>query len=137
MKNKGFTLVELLIVVVVVGILAGVVLVVLNPSKQQNVAKEATSRSNLEKLVLGIESYYAVEGIYPTVDQAGNPTSVLRTVYLKQWPTQPTGTVYTYFVDGLNFGVRVNKPETGCIKYHSSWRKMQDCTSCGDDTSCL
>jgi len=54
--RKGFTLIELLIVIVIIGILAGVVLVVLNPAKQQRKASESVLAASVNKLCLALNS---------------------------------------------------------------------------------
>ncbi len=46
-NQKGMTLVELLVVVAVVGILAGLVVVSINPRSQMDEAAEARARSNV------------------------------------------------------------------------------------------
>jgi prepilin-type N-terminal cleavage/methylation domain-containing protein len=55
-SKKGFTLIELLIVIVIIGILAGVLLTVISPAKQQRKAKEASMRSNVEKMCLALHA---------------------------------------------------------------------------------
>lgn len=59
LSQKGFTLVELLIVIVIIGILAGVVIGVLNPIQQQNRARDAGIRAQLDKIALSNKSLYA------------------------------------------------------------------------------
>jgi prepilin-type N-terminal cleavage/methylation domain-containing protein len=56
--QSGFTLVELLIVIVIIGILAGVVIGVLNPIQQQNRAKDGVTRSQLDKAALSTKSLF-------------------------------------------------------------------------------
>ena len=56
--QSGFTLVELLIVIVIIGILAGVVIGVLNPVQQQNRARDASTRAQIDKMALSGKSLY-------------------------------------------------------------------------------
>jgi prepilin-type N-terminal cleavage/methylation domain-containing protein len=65
-KTKGFTLIELIIVVVIIGILALVAI----PRYFANVAKAQKSQvyANLDALRQVTLSYYAVYGIYPTTN---------------------------------------------------------------------
>lgn len=53
-RKKGFTLIELLLVIAIIGILAGVVLAVINPTRQRQRANEAVGRSTLSKACLGV-----------------------------------------------------------------------------------
>jgi len=69
--RKGFTLIELLIVIVIIGILAGVVLVVLNPAKQQRKSAESVLSANTNKLCLALNSCAATTA---TAGNCGNAT---------------------------------------------------------------
>jgi prepilin-type N-terminal cleavage/methylation domain-containing protein len=70
MKNtKGFTLIEMLVVVAIIGILSAVVLVALGPSR--NKAKDARIISALQQArVLWETMYDSTSGTYPTIDFA-------------------------------------------------------------------
>ncbi len=57
-SQSGFTLVELLIVIVIIGILAGVVIGVLNPVQQQNRARDGATRAQIDKMALSNKSLY-------------------------------------------------------------------------------
>ena len=50
MNKRAFTLVELLIVVVIIGILAGLVLSVIQPAVQQQRAREGVMRTQMSKV---------------------------------------------------------------------------------------
>ncbi len=67
--RKGFTLIELLIVIVILGVLAGVVIVVINPTQQQNRGKDAVLKSTLEKIGMVLASDYAASNTDPTWTQ--------------------------------------------------------------------
>jgi prepilin-type N-terminal cleavage/methylation domain-containing protein len=64
-KNQGFTIVELLIVIVVIGILAAITIVSYTGISQRAVA--ASLRSDLENTVKQLKLYQIDKGVYPTL----------------------------------------------------------------------
>ena len=58
MRKKGFTLIEMLIVIAVIGILAIAVLSAINPVEQTRKARDARRRSNAAELLNAAERYY-------------------------------------------------------------------------------
>lgn len=62
----GFTLIELLVVIAVIGVLATVIVVVINPTEQLNRAKDAGRKSDLRQIADAIEKYNVIYGHYPT-----------------------------------------------------------------------
>jgi len=64
-NSHAFTLIELLIVIAIIGILAGVVLAVIDPAKQRKRSKDAVLRSGMAKVGLIINSYYSSMLAYP------------------------------------------------------------------------
>jgi len=66
-RSKGFTIVELLIVIVVIAILATLVIVTFTGIQQK--ARDSQRQTDINALDSHIEAYYAQHGNYPTVDQ--------------------------------------------------------------------
>ena len=62
-QKKGFTLIEILIVVAIIAILASVVLVGLGPTQQAG--RDARRISDLSEVQNGLELYYNAKGQYP------------------------------------------------------------------------
>lgn len=62
-KSKGFTLIEILIVVAIIAILSSVVLVGLGPT--QSSGRDARRLSDLRQTMNGLELYYNKCGYYP------------------------------------------------------------------------
>ncbi len=63
--KKGFTMIELLIVIAVLGILAVAVLSAINPIEQINRSRDTGTRSDSEQLIGAVDRYYTVNGYYP------------------------------------------------------------------------
>jgi prepilin-type N-terminal cleavage/methylation domain-containing protein len=69
METKGFTLIELMIVVAIIGILASIVFV--NLASSRNQAKDAAIQADLDSMRFGAEQIYEVNGSYSTVCDPG------------------------------------------------------------------
>jgi prepilin-type N-terminal cleavage/methylation domain-containing protein len=87
-KIKGFTMIELLIVIAVLGILAVAVLSAINPIEQINRGKDTSSRSDAEQLLSAIDRWYTSMGYYPwrSSPTAGSDTqNWLRITSISGW----------------------------------------------------
>lgn len=65
--KKGFTLVELLIVIALIGILSVAVLSTINPIEQTNKARDSALKNDASEILGAIERYYASQSTYPWV----------------------------------------------------------------------
>ena len=65
LKNKGLTLIELVIVIGILGILAVAALVALNPLAQFQKADDVRRKSDLAQIQRALESFYQDYGSYP------------------------------------------------------------------------
>lgn len=79
MKNKiremkGFTLVELLIVIALIAILSVAVLATINPIEQSNKAKDSTVQNDAAEVMNAYERYYTVKNTYPWMDSDSSTT---------------------------------------------------------------
>ncbi len=64
-SSKGFTLIEILIVIVLLGILAVAVLSAINPLEQIKKARDSGRKSDAAELLNAYERYYTTFGCYP------------------------------------------------------------------------
>ncbi|HHY92669.1 MAG TPA: prepilin-type N-terminal cleavage/methylation domain-containing protein [Firmicutes bacterium] len=90
LRKGGFTLVELLVVVLIIGILAGVAV----PKVVQHVdnAKKTACRANMRQIETALEAYYLENGYYPEPSESSLPTGL----ELKRLPECPAFGAYTY-----------------------------------------
>ncbi|MDN5275584.1 MAG: hypothetical protein JWN33_233 [Candidatus Saccharibacteria bacterium] len=95
MKNKsaGFTIVELLIVIVVIGILAAITIVAYNGI--QGRARDSRVDGDVRLVKTALEMYKADNGFYPSIgsDNSGYDVSLLGPVltpnYIRTMPSNP------------------------------------------------
>jgi general secretion pathway protein G len=109
MKKSGFTLIEVLVVVAILGILAA--LIVPRLMERPDEAKRVAAKADVNALVGALKIYRLDNGFYPSTDQGlaalvqkptTNPAPGNWKQYLDRLPNDPWGTSYQY----LNPGVR-------------------------------
>ena len=99
--KSGFTLIEIILVVVIIGILAGIGLPKLGGKSDQ--AKIAQAQGNISMLEVAIQEYEILNGDYPTTldglldESKGGPF-----LAKKKIPSDPWGKPYVYSVPGAN-----------------------------------
>jgi len=75
-RNRAFTLLEILLVVAIIAILAGIVIVAINPAKQLGSTRDAERKSDLGTIYKAVNQYLIDKGTFP-----GNiPTSTLKEI---------------------------------------------------------
>ena len=84
MNNKGFTLIELMIVVVIIGILAAIAIPKFSSVKEQ--AERVSCRSNLRTLGTGESMYYGEWNTYCTLGVL-SASGVMENANIIQCPT--------------------------------------------------
>ena len=89
-NKKGFTLVELVVVIAILGILAGIAI----PRFMDATASARGSKvvADLRTIDSAITMYYAKNGSYPDTVSAALTTNPLPD-YLAQWPAPQTGSI--------------------------------------------
>ena len=70
-KNNGFTLIELMIVIAIIGILIGTTFKLMQVAADSKA--RAVTRARLERLQNALSGYYAIYGMYPAVPLYGDP----------------------------------------------------------------
>lgn len=82
-RRKGFTLVELLVVIVVLGILVSISVVAYNGT--QGRARDSRRQNDISEIAKALEVYYAVNHDYPTSGGATATTNTWTTTADASW----------------------------------------------------
>lgn len=97
-NDKGFTLVELMVVLVIIGILVAIAVPIYN--KTQDKAKETACQANLRILNGAAAQYNTEKALGENEDELSNENWVNKLVgedkYILEKPTCPSGGTYTF-----------------------------------------
>lgn len=98
-NHKGFTLVELLVVMSIIGVLAALGLGSFMTAQARG--RDAQRKSDLKQVSHSLELYYGDHNKYPAIITFGSALTDGKTVYFKILPTDPSvGQSYLYTLVG-------------------------------------
>ena len=98
-RSKGFSLIELLIVVAIIGILAAIL--VPNLLMAIHKGRQKSTLADMHSIVTGLEAYATDYDRYPNTSQITALTTILVPFYMKSVKTKDAwGHDFTYLVDG-------------------------------------
>lgn len=98
-SKSGFTLVELLVVMGVLGVLVSSAIILINPKAQIDRAHDAQRKSDLSNIQKGLELYYDDYRKYPDNAPSGNYVTVLENLgYIKKVPLDPVANAPYFYV---------------------------------------
>ena len=101
-NRRGFSLVEIMIVVVIMGLLAGAVTVGVRGYLTK--AKQATVRQEIATIVKALDTFYGEYSRYPTADEGldilTKPNDKFPDPLLSRSPVDPWGKPYQYNIPG-------------------------------------
>lgn len=113
-RQQGFTLLELMVVVVIIGVLGA--LIVPNFMDRPNEARVSAAKTDISSLMQALKLYKLDNHRYPTTEQGLNalvakpatgPSPANWKPYLDKLPNDPWGTPYQYLNPGLKGEVDV------------------------------
>ena len=111
---QGFTLIELMVVVVIIGVLAAVILP--NVIGRDDDARAAVAKTDVNNIMQGLKLYKLDNQNYPTAEQGLQALATRPTTgpaapnwkgYIEKLPNDPWGKPYQYLNPGINKEVDV------------------------------
>lgn len=95
-REEGFSLVELLVVIVIIGLLATIVIINVMPAADRAAVTKA--RADIATLEQGLDMYRLDHMRYPTADQGLQ--ALVAAEYIRRLPDDPWGNPYLYRTPG-------------------------------------
>lgn len=107
--SRGFTLIELMVVIVILGILAGLIVPRLTDKPEK--ARVVKAQLQIENLSMALKEFKIDNGFYPSTEQGlkalvhkptlgKTPNNYSRNGYISQVPDDPWGNPYIYICPG-------------------------------------
>ncbi len=110
-KNDGFTMIEILIVVVIIGLLSNMAIV--NYGQKTKDAEEVVEQGNMVNVMTAIELYYLDNGFYPDDSLEGSLNVLLgeggNTSYLKMKEEDLNNYDYVLSEDKISYTVSIKE----------------------------
>lgn len=111
-QKKGFTLIELVLVISIIGILTSMIMFLINPLTQFQKARDGQRKSDLRQIQSALEMYRSDQGSYPASFKncpVSSPTDLgnlaCTVIYKKNVPDDPSGGAYTYSSSGTTYSL--------------------------------
>lgn len=101
-EQKGFTIIELLTVMGVMGLLTAIIIMGVNPILQFQKARDGKRKADLEQIRSALEQYRTDTGAYPAnngptaLPQCGNQWTNNGVIYMQKIPCDPLATAGWY-----------------------------------------
>ncbi|WP_243543971.1 type II secretion system major pseudopilin GspG [Pseudodesulfovibrio tunisiensis] len=108
-RRGGFTLIELMVVIVILGVLAGLIVPQFMDEPQK--ARVVKAKMQIEAISTALKKFYIDNGFYPSTEQGLNalvrkpsvgrtPKNYSPSGYLPKVPNDPWGSPYVYICPG-------------------------------------
>ncbi len=139
-KKLGFTLMEILVVIAMIGILATIIMGTYLSSLKRG--RDNRRKQDLDQVSRALELYYAQNSVYPTIAEVVwgeplyNPNDNSQ-FYMKQLPFDPgdsTGTLYQYYYASSDSDDYQSYQLYSCLENTQDSNYQQYLFNCG--TSC-
>jgi len=110
--EEGFTLIEIMVVILILGLLATIVVQSLRGATDK--AKRTKAQADISEIKTALDRYYLDNGYYPTTDQGlpalvsaptggRQPANYEQGGYIERVPNDPWGSPYFYQSDGNSY----------------------------------
>lgn len=119
-SSAGFTLIEIVLVIALIGVAATTVITLIDPVGQFRKTRDAQRKTDLRQLQSAFELYRADQGAYPvSMPACGTALKVGATTYIQKVPCDPRNTgqfKYNFTGDGISYTLiscleNVNDPQ--------------------------